>query len=201
MSVATKVQDFTVLPLTLPPQPSFQKPATHYLYLRPDASKNAEGPNEETPRSLFVANIPITSTESSFRSLFKSLCGALVERVDFEGEQLRPGLVALSGEAVVQGTMVSVPIETKRGKKRKRGGAGEDELVKKALEDMELPRIWNRDIWRSGSCATIIFVDQATRDTVLKECRRVAKKGGSVKWEDDAEEELGEKRKFQYFML
>jgi ribosomal RNA-processing protein 7 len=191
--IPSKVQDFTILPLTLTPQSSYQKPATHYLYLRPDATQSGSEPNPDTPRSLFVANIPITSTEQSFRSLFKKLCGAIVSRVDFEGEQRRPGLVALSGEAIVQGTTVNVPIEVMRGKKRKRGA---DEVVKKALEEMELPRIWGRDVWRSGSCATVCFVDQASRDLVLKECRKVAKKAGAVEWKDDSEEELGEKRRF-----
>jgi ribosomal RNA-processing protein 7 len=194
-SVPTKVQDFTILQLSLPPQPSYQTPATHYLYLRPDAAQNTSEPSPDTPRSLFIANIPITSTESSFRTLFKKLCGAVVERVDFEGEQRRPGLVALTGEAIVQGTTVTVPVEVKRGKKRKRGADGEDERVKKALEEMELPRTWARDVWRSGSCATVVFVDQAARDAALRECKRTAKKGGSLEWKDDAEE-LGEKRTF-----
>jgi ribosomal RNA-processing protein 7 len=190
--IPAKVQDFTILPLTLPPQPSYQKPATHYLYLRPDAAQPGSEPNPDTSCSVFVANIPIISTEQNFRVLFKRLCGAIVSRVDFEGEQRRPGLVALSGEAIVQGTSVNVPIEVTRGKKRKRGG---DEVVKKALEEMELPRIWGGDVWRSGSCATVCFVDQASRDLVLRECRKVAKKGGAVEWRADSEDELGEKRR------
>jgi ribosomal RNA-processing protein 7 len=194
-SVPTKVQDFAVLSLALPPLPSYPKPATHYIYLRPDASKSIEGHDTDTPRSLFVANIPIDSTEAAFRNLFKSLCGARLERVDFEGELRKPGLVAVSGEAIVQGTLVTVPVEVKRGKKRKRGGEPEDVKVKKALEEMELPRTWDRETWKSGSNATVVFVDQTTRDLVLKECRRIAKRNGTVEWHSD-EDELGEKSKF-----
>lgn len=195
VSIPVKVQDFNILPLALPPQPSFSRQSTHYLYLRPDATKGQEeGLDSDAPRSLFAANIPIDSTETAFRHLFKSLCGARVERVEFEGDARRPGLVAVSGDAIVQGTMVSVPVEVHRGKKRKRGGDGGEEKVKKALEEMELPRTWEREVWSSGSNATVVFVDQATRDMVLKECRRVAKKGGSVEWHSQ-EEELGEKRK------
>ncbi|KAF2429420.1 hypothetical protein EJ08DRAFT_635401 [Tothia fuscella] len=194
LKIATKVQDFVVLPLSLPPLPSYPTPATHYLYLRPEAPKGTDGPDEDTPRSLFLANIPIDATEPAFRTLFKTLCGALVERVDFEAALQKPSLVALTGEAIVQGTLVNVPIEVKRGKKRKRGAEGaEDAKVKKALEEMELPKTWGREIWKSGSNATVVFVDETTRNTVLKESRRMAKKGDAVEWQSNIEE-LGEKR-------
>src|SRR5215469_6321784 len=74
-----------VLPLSLPPQkvlPNSTATQTHYLYLRPDAPKT---PNPDTPRSLFLANVPVDADESSLRSLFKELCGSIVERVEFEG--------------------------------------------------------------------------------------------------------------------
>jgi ribosomal RNA-processing protein 7 len=191
--IPPKVQDFTVFPIQFPPQPSYPHAATHYLYLRPDSPKTADDRTEDTPRSIFVANIPIDATESSFRRLFKDLCGARVERVDFEGELQKP-VLGIGGEAIVQGTQVSVPIEVKRGKKRKRGNsatAAEDEAVKKALAAMELPRTWDQDVWESGSSAVVVFVDQATRDLALKEARRMVKKGGMLEW--PASGELGEK--------
>src|SRR6266480_1801566 len=84
------VAGLLVLPLSLHPQkallPNPTATQTHYLYLRPDAPKI---PNPDTPRSLFVANVPIDADEVSFRSLFKELCGSIVERVEFEADEGR----------------------------------------------------------------------------------------------------------------
>ena len=76
--------DYLILPLSIPPHtPSYPSPTTHYIYLRPHVPKI---PDRDTPRSIFVLNIPIDSTTSSIRALFATqLGGSRVERVDFDG--------------------------------------------------------------------------------------------------------------------
>jgi len=194
-SIPSKVQDFTVLPIHLPPQPSYPNAnVTHYLYLRRDAPKGPEEQTADTKRSLFVANIPIDATEEAFRKLFKESCGARVERVEFDDEGRRSALTP-GVEMMVQGTLVTVPVA---GKKRKRGvnsATAESEAARKIMQDMELPQTWDRKIWKSGSSAVVVFVDETTRNAVLKECGRVNRKGTVVQWPEVEEgEELGSKR-------
>jgi ribosomal RNA-processing protein 7 len=193
-AIPSKVQDFTILPLHLPPQPSYpSKTAQHYLYLRRDAPKPGEEATADTKRSLFVANLPIDATENNVRKLFKEVCGARVERVEFDEETQRKGLMP-GREMVVQGTLVSVPVDVGRGKKRKRGAGAEEEVARRQMEGMALPQIWDRRLLKSGGCGVVVFVDEMTREVALKECARVRKKGRVVEWPSVEGEELGLQR-------
>lgn len=199
-SIPSKVQDFIVLPLHLPPQPLYpSKNAQHYLYLRRDAPKPGDEPTADVKRSLFIANLPIDATEDNLRRLFKDICGVRVERVDFDeliqaGQ--RRGLV-LGGEMVVQGTLVKADIGERGGrKKRKRGGVGEEEVVKRRMEEIALPSVWERSVLRGGGCCVVVFVDESSKEVALKECGRVKRKGRVVGWSDsEGEVELGLQRK------
>ncbi|KAI7199184.1 hypothetical protein KC352_g20070, partial [Hortaea werneckii] len=105
---ATAVHEFTALPLTLPPVPSYPKKTTHYLYLR---ANNPKLPTEDTPREAFLVNLPIDATEPHIRALFaEQLGGSRIERIDFEGHRTGKGITA---------PVTSV----KQGKKRKRSEA------------------------------------------------------------------------------
>lgn len=130
------------------------------------------------------------------RKLFKELCGARVERVEFDEEMQsqKRGLV-LGREMVVQGTVVSVPVEVK-GKKRKRGADAEGEVIRKTMEEMALPGTWDRKVLRSGGCGVVVFVDEVTREGALRECARVKRKGRVVGWPVVEGEELGLQRGF-----
>lgn len=205
-SIPSKVQDFTILPLQLPSQSSYQSktPQQHYLYLRRDAPRPGEEPSADVRRSLFVANWPVDATEGSVRGLFKQICGGLVERVEFEDDQSRErrGLV-IGGEMIVQGTKVSVPVDAGgRGKKRKRGalGGGEEEVVKRIVEEIALPQIWDRQVLRSGSNGVVVFVDESSRDAALKECARVKRKGRVIEWPTVEGDELGLQREFLHML-
>ena len=70
--VATTVNDFVVLPLRCPALPSFPKETTHHLYLRANTPKV---PTVDTPRELFLVNVPIDATETHIRSLFADQLG------------------------------------------------------------------------------------------------------------------------------
>jgi ribosomal RNA-processing protein 7 len=173
-STPSSLQSFTVLRVTLPPQPAFPKAATHYMYLRPDAPKT---PTNDTPRSIFLANIPIDSSEASLRALFKQIGGALVDRIDFEGQGRRT-------DVLVKGQSWASE-DSKRGTKRKRDDAVDE-------KQFALPSTWLFRVHKSGSCAVAVFVDAATAQAVVKECARMAKRKESVEWRST--EELGEKR-------
>ncbi|KAK5154343.1 hypothetical protein LTR04_006057 [Oleoguttula sp. CCFEE 6159] len=164
--VPLKVADYTVLPLAVPPLPTYPKQTIHYLYLRQHNPKVADA---DTPRSLFLVNVPIDTTEAHIRSLFADqLGGARVEYAEFEG--------ARSSRKTTAPVAPSVPA---KGRKRKRGqdGVGEDE------EDVaKLPETWDRELRRSGSTAVVVFVDRASAEMALKETRRAAKGGKEVVW-------------------
>jgi ribosomal RNA-processing protein 7 len=168
------LSSFTILTLSLPSSPAFPASAKHYLYIRADSPKH---PTDNTPRSIFVANIPVDASESSIRTLFKQINGARVAEVVFEHN------VKDSGPTVQGDTW---GIDTAGKKKRKR-----QEIEAASLEDdYALPSTWALKLKKSGSSATVVFVDRSTAESVLKEARRMAKKGEKLHWK--TEEPLGE---------
>jgi ribosomal RNA-processing protein 7 len=182
-SESTSLSNYRILRVLFPPQPAFPKPATHYIYLRPDTPKT---PTLDTPRSLFLANIPIDASETSLRALFKQLGGALVDKVHFEDDAKNIGV----DEVTVKGERWARDNEKPSvGMKRKRNAeAGND-----GETDFTLPSTWDFKTHQSGSSAVVVFVDAATAQAVIKECARMAKRKESVEWK--ASEELGERRK------
>ena len=196
------IAGFLVLPLSLPPQKALPNPTTtqtHYLYLRPDAPKT---PNPDTPRSLFLSNVPIDADEASLRSLFKELCGAIVDRVEFdEDDRLKEDVLASLGiDSSVAAGKTGSDGETAGGGgvlgKRKRR---EDKEVVGLEEDLRLPTTWGQWLKKSGSGAVVAFVDAASMQRAFRECRRVVREGRTVEW--GGAEDLGEKRKCSLFLL
>ncbi|KIW02259.1 hypothetical protein, variant [Verruconis gallopava] len=186
-----RIGDLTVLPITFAPTSAYPHASTHYLYIRPDAPKDAEEISTDNQRSLFVSNVPVTASESSFRQLFKTLHPqAIIHRAEFASAEKKSARLAVTGEVVVQGTKVGVPIGLLRGKKRKRGGVDEDALVKRKLAEMELPPVWGRGVWEGGSSAVLVFVDRDAMSIAWRAVQRVAKEHGKVSW-PGAESGLG----------
>lgn len=158
------VHDFVILPLRLPPQPSYPKEATHYLYLRANAPKVS---TDDTPREVFLVNVPSDATETHIRSLFADqLGGARIENVAFEGARVGRG--------------ISAPVAPTQSKKRKRG-IDENEATTEAEVGL-LPETWERDIHRSGATAIVTFVDQASAQLALKEAKRATKSKRDITW-------------------
>ena len=159
--VPANVNDYTILPLSIPPTESFPHATKHYLYLRPNAPKL---PTENTPRELFIVNLPIDATEPHLRGLFATHGGgARVERVDFEGART--------------GKKLTAPVTSKSGKKRKRGGDGGNEA-----KMVELPETWDRSVGRSGNTCVVTFVDASAAEMGLKEVKKTVKAGKEVVW-------------------
>jgi len=150
------IGEYTILPITISPTPTYPKHTTHSLYLRPHTPRI---PTENDERSLFLVNVPVDSTISHLRALFASLIGAgRFEDVTFEYERMR---AAPSRE---------VAVVEKKGKKRKR-------LMESTEydESSNLPQIWDRELRPSGSTAVVVLVDAKSVESTLKAVRKLHK--------------------------
>lgn len=169
------IADYAVLPLQIPPTASYPTESFHYIYLRPHDPKM---PDVDSPRSLFVVNVPIDSAEQHFRSLFaaQKFGGVRVDRVDFDNS--RPAKKAI----------VPAPSSTKKRKRETLDPVGGGEV---------LPKIWDRTIHRSGSSAVVVFVDRPSMEVAWKGIRKAAKARESISWGQEIDSKvpaLGSKR-------
>ena len=160
-----EIAGYTILPLHLPPTPSFPTPATHFLYLRPHEPRI---PDPDSPRSLFLANIPIDTTETHLRHLFGTqLSAGRVERVSFESVPTKKH----TNPALSQGNVT-------RTKKRKRVTADE---LQETLDDITLPSTYDRQLQKSGAHAIVVFVDRPSMEASLKAAVKAGRKKGTEK--------------------
>lgn len=170
-NIATTVNDFTVLPLRFPALPSYPKETTHHLYIRANTPKV---PTADTPRELFLVNVPSDATETHLRSLFADqLGGARIENVAFEGARVGKGITA--------------PVAPAR-RKRKRND--EDEESAEPAEVGQLPSTHERETHRSGSTAVAVFVDKASAELALKEAKKAVKNNKTITWGAGIESKL-----------
>jgi ribosomal RNA-processing protein 7 len=162
-----KIDDYTILPLSLPPTSAYPTLASHTLYLRPHAPKI---PTESDSRSLFFVNVPADSTVAHLKAVFAILIGAgRVEDVQFEHEK-RPSTPA-------EKQVVEAGNKKDKNKKRKRG----EEYIGDV--NTELPQIWDRYLRRSGSTAIVVLVDAKSVESALKAVRKLHKSKSKVeKW-------------------
>ncbi|OTA98822.1 hypothetical protein M426DRAFT_17041 [Hypoxylon sp. CI-4A] len=157
----TSSEAFAVLPIAIPPPPSFPVKATQYLYLRRNAPRI---PTPDDSRSLFIANIPCDSTDAHFRSLFSSLVGAgRFESITFEQDK----------KATKTSHEPAQAVRLTAHRKRKRA----DEELQHARDEAaaELPSTWTRDLHRSGSSAVAVLADEKSVDSVLKAIKKLKK--------------------------
>ena len=161
--VPREVSGFVALPLTLKSPVESIPSAVHYLYLRPHDPKVAD---EDAPRSLFLVNIPVTTTETHLRHLFATqLSAGRVERIYFSEDA--PGR-----SSIAQG-------KTSRGRKRKRATADE---VEAGLDAYKLPKTSDGEVHPSGATAVVVFVDRPSMELTLKATKRAAKLGQEIVW-------------------
>ncbi|QSS61988.1 meiotic recombination protein DMC1 [Histoplasma capsulatum] len=157
------ISGYSVLPIELPPVPSFPTSATHYLYLRPHEPKV---PDPDSARSIFIVNVPVSTTETHLRHLFGAqLSAGRVERVEFHG--------TASEKPSTTTTITSNP------KKRKRDTTDELQVE---LDATALPRTWDRELHTSGAHAIVVFVDRPSMEASLKAAKRAAKTHAKIIW-------------------
>ncbi len=151
--------EYAILPISIPPLPSFTVKATHCLYIKRHEPKI---PTPTDARSLFLVNVPIDSTEAHFRAIFTTLVGAgRVESIIFENEKAASTITPV----------VETAAKKEKSLKRKRGTEGKE--IESGVG--QLPRVWDRDLHRSGSTAVVVMVDQKSVEAALKAVRKVHK--------------------------
>jgi len=166
--------EYAILPISIPPVPSFPVKATHCLYIKHHEPKI---PTPSDARSLFLVNVPIDSTEAHFRAIFTSLIGAgRFESIIFENEKRTFTLTAV------------VDSSAKRDKNLKRKREREGKTTDSNIG--QLPKVWDRDLHRSGSTAVAVMVDQKSVEAALKAIRKVHKSGAYPVWGAGVEEKV-----------
>ncbi|OOF91028.1 hypothetical protein ASPCADRAFT_211625 [Aspergillus carbonarius ITEM 5010] len=167
-----EIAGFSILPLQFPSTPAYAKPATHYLYLR---AHEPRIPDADTPRSMFVVNVPVDTTETHLRHLFGTqLSAGRVVRVEFEAVQSTKKIAAPQANIAMS-------------KKRKRVTADE---LQAQLDDIELPSTWDRQLQKSGARAVVVFADKPSMEASLKAARKAAKKETRIVWGEGVEDRL-----------
>lgn len=159
----SEVSGYSILPLSLPPLPSYPVSATHYLYLRPHEPKL---PTPAAARSLFLVNVPFDSTELHIKRLLSVQLGlppGRIEEVQFEGTKRR-----------TEGPQNAVadPKKEKKGRKRKRGNEHGDI---EELDGTALPATWDRELRTDGRTAVVVFVDRLSMEAAYKAVKRPEK--------------------------
>lgn len=178
------IGDFSVLPLSIPPLPSYPHATTHHLYIRRHEPKN---PTPDDARSLFVTNVPVDSTEPHFRAIVASLVGAgRFESIHFEADKKTSPASLEPAQAARLSAVAS--------RKRKRGG-GDDSDEDEDDEDIEeqiarLPTQWTRQVHRSGSTAVILLADEKSAELVLKAVAKLHKTKKFPVWGDGVTEKV-----------
>lgn len=169
-----EIAGYTILPLHLPATPSFPTPATHFLYLRPHEPRI---PDPDSARSLFLANIPIDTTETHLRHLFGTqLSAGRIEKVSFESAPTKKH----TNPAISQGNVTKT-------KKRKRVTADE---LQDTLDDIDLPSTYDRQLQKSGAHAVVVFVDRPSMEASLKAAVRAGRKGMEIVWGEGIQDRI-----------
>lgn len=169
VKAAREVADFLALPVLLRSSLTESEPATHYLYLKAHDPKVAD---EDAARSLFLVNIPVTTTVSHLKHLFAvQLDAGRVEQVHFsEDGHSRAGIASGS-----------------KSRKRKRLTANE---IEAGLDKHRLPHVSDREFKTTGSTAVVVFVDRPSMELSLKAARKATKAGQEIVWGDGIEQRL-----------
>ncbi|PYH88829.1 ribosomal small subunit assembly protein [Aspergillus ellipticus CBS 707.79] len=174
MKTDLEIGGFGILPLRFPASGPNSKPATHYLYLR---AHEPRIPDVDTPRSMFLVNVPVDTTETHLRHLFGTqLAAGRIERVDFEAVPTKKKGV----QTTPQGNITS-------NKKRKRVTADE---LQDQLDDIQLPSTWDRKLQKSGAHAIVVFADKPSMEASLKAARKAAKKNSPIVWGEGIEDRI-----------
>lgn len=170
VKVAKEVGNFLALPVTLRSSLTTSEDAKHYIYVKPHDPKLAD---EDAARSLFLVNIPVTTTEEHLKHLFTTqLSAGRVRDVHFSEHAAGTSAVATS---------------TGRSKKRKRMTADE---IEAGLDKHHLPIVYDRQVHASGSTAIVVFVDRPSMELSLKVARKVVKSGQELIWGEGIEDKL-----------
>ena len=165
-----EIAGFVVLAVTFDSVKAYPIPATHYLYLK--RHEPHEG-NDESERSLFIANVPVSTTQRHLKDIFTNqLDGGIIDRVEFSDQN---SIKDANSKSQV------------RRVNRKRRRPTTDQL-EGFLERYSLPSTWSSSYHSTGPTAVTVFVDRLSMENTLRAARRASKTGRSVAWENDLDE-------------
>lgn len=179
---------YLILPLSLPPLPSFPTAATHFLYL---AKHQPKVPTISTSRSLFLVNVPFDASEAHIKRLLSTQVGlpsGRIENVNFE-----------DGKRGSQDLTVLLSAGSTLAKKRRERKRPLDVQHGREIEGAKLPSTWDRQLRCLGRTAVVVFVDQASLDSVIRAVKRTRKEMIEPVWGEGVEDNmpsLGPSRKW-----
>ncbi|KAL9625405.1 MAG: hypothetical protein Q9160_000468 [Pyrenula sp. 1 TL-2023] len=154
----------------------------HDIFIKPH---EPQVPEAESHRSLFLGNVPATTTELHVQQLFhERLTAGRVEKVDFLDFDL--------------GQLSSDPAHVSKSGKfnRKRKRATTDELDNR-LNSLPLPEVWQRRLGAGGAHAVAVFVDRPSMEKGYKAVQVANKVNKEIHWgvsSDDQVPSLGLQR-------
>lgn len=169
MASAESIGDqFAILPIKMPAEPSFPHAAVHEVRIRRNAPKI---PTPNDSRSLFLKNVPVDSTEPHFRAVFTHLVGAgKFESISFDDDP-KPLFATDPAHAARMNQMM---------RKRKLADVEADEQA--ANEAAMLPEIWSRRLHRSSASAVVLLADDRSVQLVLKAVAKLSKTKNYPVW-------------------
>lgn len=168
--VPSTVGDLIALPIVLQSK-ALNKDVKHYIYIK---AYDPKIPDEEAVRSLFLVNIPVTTTESQLRYLFATqLSAGHVETVHFAEQN---GISSHSSSIIATTKPTTrEPAKSQTIGKRKRQSQVTAEHIETTMSKYTLPSATPTQFHSTGSTAIVTFLDRASRDLTLRACRKAAK--------------------------
>lgn len=167
-----EIAGFSILPIILPSCAAFPQSVRSYLFVKKHEPKEAD---ENAERSLFIANIPVTTNGQLVRHLFQTqLAAGVVENVTFLDPNGRDH--------------PATPIQSrKQSRKRKRITADDLELQ---LDTQYLPSTWDSQFLPVGSHCVALFVDRQSAELSFKSVKKASKAGKEIVWGEGLEDTL-----------
>ncbi|KAK3945829.1 ribosomal RNA-processing protein 7-domain-containing protein [Diplogelasinospora grovesii] len=184
--MTTTLGEFSVLPVSIPPLPSFKHAAVHYLYVRRNAPKV---PTALDSRSLFLTNVPVDSTDLHLRGLFASLVGAgRFESVSFADERAAAAAAA-AREPSADSLLPASAARLLRMSRKRKHTADEEERIEEELRS-RLPDTWTRRVRKSGGTAVVVLADEKSVEQVLKAIAKTHKSKKYPTWGEGVEKKV-----------
>lgn len=172
---AREIAGFVRLTIQIPATALSLPHTLHDIFVKPH---EPQSPEPDSYRSLFLGNVPTTTTDLHIRQLFhESLSAGRVERVEFLDFNLDRPL-----QDDPRSAKPSVA-----GKKRKRSTSHE---MNARLDSMRLPEVWQRRLHASGAHAVAIFVDRPSMETSLKAIQIATKLHKEIPWGEALEDQV-----------
>ena len=166
-SVSSSVAALTI---QLPPSAAFAEETSHCIYIK---HHEPNVPDPDSERSLFLGNIPITTTEAHLKHFFNvQLATGRVDRVNF------PTFARASR---------SSDLARSRSTRQKRKRFTIDD-IEAELQSSSLPTTWERTLHPIGAHAIVVFVDQPSMDAAFSAVYQAARNGTQILWSKNIEE-------------